>query len=57
MARLVRTRRVGTSVWYRVANEHIEQLLTDAVHNAEHISSDSPLHHRDPGARPDGARP
>ena len=45
MARLVRTRREGTSIYYRVANEHIEQLVTDAVHNAEHVSSDAPLHH------------
>lgn len=48
MARLVQTRRVGTSVYYRVANDHIEQLVTDAVHNAEHASSDAPVHHRDP---------
>lgn len=48
MARLVQTRRVGTSVYYRVANDHIEQLVTDAVHNAEHASSDAPSHHRDP---------
>ena len=48
MARLVQTRRVGTSVYYRVANDHIEQLVTDAVHNAEHASSDAPIHHRGP---------
>jgi len=46
LARLVRTRRVGTSVYYRIENEHIAQLVTDAVHNAEHAASDSPAHHR-----------
>jgi ArsR family transcriptional regulator len=33
-------------VYYRVANEHIEQLITDAVFNAEHASSTVPAHHR-----------
>ncbi len=46
LARLVATRRAGTSVIYRVANEHIAQLVTDAVHNAEHATSDAPRHHR-----------
>jgi ArsR family transcriptional regulator, zinc-responsive transcriptional repressor len=48
LARLVQTRKVGTSVYYRIANDHIEQLVTDAVQNAEHASSDSPVHHRPP---------
>ena len=52
LARLVQTRRDGTSVFYRVANEHIEQLITDAVFNAEHASSTVPAHHRaDDGMR------
>ena len=46
LAHLVQTRKVGTSVYYRPANDHVEQLVTDAVHNAEHISSDVPAHHR-----------
>lgn len=46
LARLVQTRRAGTSVYYRPANDHVEQLVTDAVHNAEHASSDTPAHHR-----------
>jgi ArsR family transcriptional regulator, zinc-responsive transcriptional repressor len=50
LARLVRTRRVGTSVYYRIENQHIAQLVTDAVHNAEHAASDSPAHHRQPAA-------
>lgn len=36
MARLVRTRRDGTTVYYSLENEHVEQLVTDAVYNAEH---------------------
>ena len=52
LARLVQTRRDRTSVFYRVANEHIEQLITDAVFNAEHASSTVPAHHRaDDGMR------
>lgn len=47
MARLVLTRREGTSVYYRVANDHLEQLVTDAIFNAEHASSEAPAHHRD----------
>ena len=46
LARLVQTRKVGTSVLYRISNDHVEQLVTDAVHNAEHVSSEHPEHHR-----------
>jgi len=42
LARLVRTRREGTQVFYRLENDHIAQLVTDAVCNAEHAG---------PGAR------
>ena len=31
MARLVRTRRDGTTVFYRLENDHVRQLVTDAV--------------------------
>src|SRR5881628_3299057 len=34
MARLVRTRREGTSVFYRVENDHVARLVRDAVFNA-----------------------
>lgn len=47
MTRLVRTRRVGTQVFYRLENEHVAQLVTDAVHNAEHSGQDVPGHHLD----------
>lgn len=36
MARLVQTRRSGTSIFYSLENEHVHQLVVDAVHNAEH---------------------
>jgi DNA-binding transcriptional ArsR family regulator len=45
MARLVRTRREGTQVFYRLENEHVRQLLTDAVYNAEHAAGGVPAHH------------
>lgn len=46
MARLVRTRREGTQVIYRLENEHVARLVSDAVHNAEHAGPD-PRHHQD----------
>jgi len=45
MTRLVQTRREGTQVFYRLENDHIAQLVTDAIHNAEHSSQDVPGHH------------
>lgn len=47
LARLVQTRRQGTQVFYRAANKHVMQLVTDAVHHADHLGYDSPRHHRD----------
>lgn len=47
MARLVRTRREGTSVFYRVENDHVARLVRDAVFNAEHAGPDVPRHHQD----------
>ena len=49
MARLVRTRRDGTTIFYQLENDHVRQLITDAVHNAEHAGPSLPAHHR--GAR------
>ena len=46
MARLVRTRREGTQVIYRLENDHVRQLVTDAVYNAEHAGPGVPRHHR-----------
>jgi DNA-binding transcriptional ArsR family regulator len=47
MARLVRTRREGTQVFYRLENDHVRQLVVDAVYNAEHAGPGIPGHHRD----------
>ncbi|MDQ5841127.1 MAG: metalloregulator ArsR/SmtB family transcription factor [Chloroflexota bacterium] len=49
MARLVRTRREGTQVFYRVENEHVAQLVRDAVYSAEHAGPELPRHHVDEG--------
>ena len=34
MARLVQTRREGTTIFYSLENNHVRQLVVDAVHNA-----------------------
>ena len=47
MARLVRTRRSGTTIFYSLENEHVRQLVVDAVFNAEHAGPGLPSHHRD----------
>lgn len=46
MARLVRTRREGTTIYYSLDNDHVRQLVTDAVFNAEHAGPGVPGHHR-----------
>lgn len=46
LARLVQTRREGTQVFYRLSNDHVRQLVADAVHHAEHASPGVPAHHR-----------
>ena len=52
MARLVRTRRKGTQVFYRLENEHVAQLVRDGVYNAEHAGPGVPRHHVDGGVAP-----
>ena len=46
MARLVSTRRDGTTIFYSLDNDHVRQLVTDAVFNAEHAGQAIPPHHR-----------
>jgi DNA-binding transcriptional ArsR family regulator len=46
MARLVRTRRDGTTIFYSLENDHVRRLVTDAVCNAEHAGPGIPRHHR-----------
>ena len=45
-ARLVQTRRQANHVFYRVANEHVGQLVEDAIYHAEHTAGGIPEHHR-----------
>ncbi|MDT0276216.1 ArsR/SmtB family transcription factor [Blastococcus goldschmidtiae] len=45
MSRIVATRREGTQVFYRLENEHVGELVTNAIHNAEHASPGVPGHH------------
>nr|WP_313776289.1 metalloregulator ArsR/SmtB family transcription factor [Mycobacterium sp.] len=49
MARLVRTRREGTTIFYSVENDHVAELVTDAVFNAEHSGPGVPGHHASSG--------
>ena len=42
MARLVTTRRNGTQVLYRVANEHVGQMVADALRHSEHLGPGVP---------------
>jgi len=52
LARMVQTRREGTTVFYRLVDEHASELVIDAVKQAEHAVG-SPQHHR--GVRAVGA--
>lgn len=49
MARLVRTRRDGTTIFYRLENEHVRQLVIDAVFQRRARRSRIPRHHRAAG--------
>lgn len=46
MARLVTTRKVGTSVLYKVENGHVRQLVIDTIGHVEHLLDAVPAHHR-----------
>jgi DNA-binding transcriptional ArsR family regulator len=48
LARLVRTRRDGNTIFYRLDSDHVRQLIVDAIHHAEHQGPDLPRHHRTP---------
>jgi DNA-binding transcriptional ArsR family regulator len=50
-ARVVQTRREGNQVFYRLENDHVRRVLTDAVLNAEHAGAGVPAHHLDDPAR------
>jgi len=59
MAHLVQTRRQGTQVFYRVASDHVRQLVEDAIFHADHAGGGLPRHHaNDPAhARSTAATP
>lgn len=46
LARIVSTRQEGQRVFYRLENEHASQLVSDAIHQAEHSLGGAPAHHR-----------
>lgn len=46
LARIVAARHQGNKVFYRLENEHASQLVTDAIHQAEHTLGGQPRHHR-----------
>ncbi|MCU1441542.1 MAG: putative transcriptional regulator, ArsR family [Rhodoglobus sp.] len=45
LARMVTTRQEGTRVFYRLENEHMRQLVSDAIFQAEHSLGGTPRHH------------
>jgi len=45
LGRIVATRQEGTRIFYRLANEHARQLVTDAIFQAEHALDQNPRHH------------
>ncbi len=50
LARMVSTRREGTTVFYRLTDEHASELVVNAVKQAEHVVGFAP-HHGEQGAR------
>ena len=52
LARMVTTRQDGTRVFYALADEHVRQLVADAIFQAVHSLGGSPRHHH---AEADGA--
>jgi len=48
LGRLVSTRQDGTRIFYRLANEHARQLVSDAIFQAEHALDQDPRHHHTP---------
>lgn len=46
LARIVAMRKDGTRIFYRLENEHAQQLVADAVFQAEHSLGGVPHHHQ-----------
>jgi DNA-binding transcriptional ArsR family regulator len=49
LARLVTTRRQANHVFYRLENDHVSQLVADAIYHTEHTSGGMPPHHTSAG--------
>ena len=45
LARIVAARQDGQRVFYRLENEHAQQLVSDAIFQAEHSLGGQPAHH------------
>lgn len=45
LSRMVSTRQEGTKVYYQLANEHVAQIVSDAIFQAEHSLEGKPRHH------------
>jgi DNA-binding transcriptional ArsR family regulator len=45
LARLVNTRRDGNRIFYSAENDHVLRLVTEALFQAEHLTSTTPSHH------------
>jgi DNA-binding transcriptional ArsR family regulator len=46
LARIVAARQDGQRVFYRLENEHAQQLVSDAIFQAEHSLGGRPAHHQ-----------
>lgn len=44
LARMVQTRREGTTVFYRLTDDHASELVIDAIKQAEHVVGHAPHH-------------
>src|SRR5437763_42392 len=44
LARLVRTRRDGTRIFYEAQDEHVRRLIEEALFHADHVAQDLPDH-------------
>lgn len=46
LSHLVRTRRDGTRIFYRLENDHVRQLIVDVLNHVEHMGPSVPRHHQ-----------
>ncbi|SEA48717.1 DNA-binding transcriptional regulator, ArsR family [Leifsonia sp. 21MFCrub1.1] len=55
LARIVATRQDGQRVFYRLENEHVSRLVSDAIFQAEHSLGGIPRHHHPAASAEDEA--